>query len=75
MAALELPREKPAAGQKIYNIDSDIIETISQCKFPGSTTHVVNTILRVFLKANIEQLIKIRKERAVTIFDNYESQR
>lgn len=68
--ALDLPKEKSTGGSKVYNIDADIIETINQCDFSTSTTRILNTILRLFLLANLKHLSKLRKLRPVSLFDN-----
>lgn len=72
MDMLNETKEKTVfTGQKIYKIDSDIVETISLCNFQGhSISHVINCILRTFLIANIRQLDGLRSH-APSLFDDY----
>lgn len=57
--------------QKIYKIDSDIVETVAQCDFKGrSVCSVINCMLRTFLIANIGSLDKLRR-RSPSLFDTY----
>lgn len=63
--------ESVITSQKIYRIDADIVETLSQCNFRNhSTSTVINCILRTFLIANIKQLDRLRRH-APSLFDNY----
>lgn len=72
MTMLKASKEnKSFTNQKIYKIDADIIETLSQCNFNNhSICHVINCILRTFLIANIRQLDGLRRH-APSLFDNY----
>lgn len=65
-------KDDPApTNQKIYRIDADIVETLSQCNFRNhSTSTVINSILRTFLIANIRELDRLRRH-APSLFDSY----
>lgn len=69
---LELSKDvSVATSQKIYKIDSDIVETLAQCKFKNhSISHVINCILRTYIIANIGNFDGLRKHEP-SLFDNY----
>lgn len=64
------PADLPSQ-QKIYKIDSDIVETVAQCDFKGrSVCCVLNCMLRTFLIANIGNLDRLRRH-SPSLFDSY----
>lgn len=67
---LSLPKDE-LSSSKPYKIDDDIIETIQQCDFKTSSTQVVNSILRVFLMANLDRLRSLRIQPTQSLFDKY----
>ena len=76
MSMLESSQSDSTAGpQKIYKIDSDIVETVAQCDFKGrSVCHVLNCMLRTFLIANIGNLDRLRRH-SPSLFDTYLTKR
>lgn len=67
-------KDKTHTGQKIYNIDTDLVETINQCRFNATTTHVINSILRIFIMSNLPRMVELRKDRPTSLFDKYLTQ-
>lgn len=57
---------------KPYMIDEDIVATLMQCNFKTrGTTVVINCILRTFLIANLENLMRIRQEKPISLFETH----
>lgn len=72
MKDLEHPRDKPACGQKVYNIDADIIETLRECELNNSINYTINSILRVFILAHLPNFMTLRKkEKPESLFVKY----
>lgn len=66
----QVHEDRARVGRRPYMIDNDIVATFDQCDIDGyNKTHLINSILRVFIKANIDRFKEYPKELIPSILD------